>query len=71
MSRELAEKIADIAGFSGQIEWDATRPDGMMRKCMDVSRIGKIGFQPKISLDAGIRKTISEYRELKREGRIR
>jgi len=69
--RELAETIASAAGFQGKITWDAQHPDGMKCKCMDTSRIRKLGFSPKVSLREGIERTIAEYRQLKREGRIR
>ncbi|MFA6715992.1 MAG: GDP-L-fucose synthase [Victivallales bacterium] len=63
--RELAEKIAGLTGFRGKIEWDSSKPDGMLLKCMDVSKIRGIGWEPKISLDEGIRGLIAEYRERK------
>ena len=66
--RELAEKVAAHTGFMGKIEWDATKPDGMMRKCLDVSRMKAMGFTPMISLDEGIDRVIEEYRQYK-EGR--
>jgi len=63
--RELAETIARLTGFKGKIEWDHSKPDGMMRKCMDVSRMKEMGFTPKISLEEGIREVIKEYKEYK------
>lgn len=61
--RELAELIARKAGFSGQITWDTSMPDGMPRKLLDISKIAALGFQPRISLEQGIEQTIHEYRE--------
>jgi len=55
--RELAERIAHIVGFSGQIEWDATKPDGAPRKLLDVAKINKLGWRAKISLEDGLRAT--------------
>ena len=69
--RELAEKIAAAAGFKGRIVWDSSKPDGMLKKCMDISKLKKIGFTPKISLDEGIARTLQEYRELKKSGDVR
>ena len=69
--RELAEKIAAAAGFKGRIVWDSSKPDGMLKKCMDISKLKKIGFTPKISLDEGIVRTLREYRELKKAGDVR
>lgn len=69
--RELAEKIAAAAGFKGRIVWNSSKPDGMLKKCMDISKLKKIGFTPKISLDEGIARTLQEYRELKKSGDVR
>jgi GDP-L-fucose synthase len=63
--KELVSKIAIHAKFFGDIEWDNTKPDGMLRKCMDVSRMIEGGFSPKIDLDEGIKGMITEYREKK------
>lgn len=62
--KELAQKIADKTGFKGVINWDSTKPDGMLRKCLDVSYADSLGFSPQVSLDEGISRTISEYKEL-------
>jgi GDP-L-fucose synthase len=59
---ELAALIASEVGYGGSIQWDPSKPDGMPRKCMDVSRIAALGFTTKISLRDGIRRTIGEYR---------
>ena len=64
--KDLSSKIAKHSGFNGEIKWDTVKPDGMLLKCMDVSRMKKLGFNPEISLDDGIIKTISEYRNLKK-----
>ena len=63
--KELAETAANLAGFTGRLEWDRTKPDGMPRKCMDVSRMRALGFSPRITLREGIERTIGEYRALK------
>jgi len=60
--RELAEKIAAAAGFTGRIAWDSTKPDGMYRKLMDSSKARALGWKPEITLDEGIRRTVAEYR---------
>ena len=65
--KELALLIAQKVGFEGELIWDTTKPDGMLRKCMDVSRIKTLGYAPKITLEKGIQKTIEEYREFKRK----
>ena len=63
--RELAETIADKVGFRGKIKWDATKPDGMLRKCMDVSRMRALGFEPLIGLEQGIEQMIEIYKSAK------
>ena len=62
--RDLARKIADLTGFSGEITWDETQPDGQPRRCLDVSRAAReIGFRARIGFDEGLRQTIDWYRE--------
>lgn len=61
--KELAELIKDIVGFEGEIKWDSSKPDGTPRKLLDVSRLNKLGWQAKTSLEEGIRKTYEWYRE--------
>lgn len=63
--RDLSALIAKKTGYVGKINWDMSKPDGMPRKCMDVSKMMSLGFDPKITLEQGITKTISEYRQLK------
>jgi len=62
--KELAFMVAAKAGYKGKIDWDTRRPDGMPVKCMDVSKLSKLGFKPKISLEQGVQKTIEEYRKI-------
>lgn len=52
--RELAETIAEVVGYRGRFVQDTSKPDGTMRKIMDVSRIKTLGWQPKTSLREGI-----------------
>ena len=56
--KDLATKIANLSNYKGVIKWDKTKPDGTPRKLLDISRIQKIGWEPKISLDEGINETI-------------
>jgi GDP-L-fucose synthase len=62
--RDLVDIVANEAGFHGEILWDHTKPDGMPTKCLDVSRMKALGFQPRITIVAGIRKTIEEYKHV-------
>lgn len=63
--RELAEKIANISGFKGNIEWDLSREDGTLQKVLDVKKITNLGWSPIISLEEGIQSTIQWYLENK------
>lgn len=55
--RDLAELVGKVVGFTGQIEWDTTKPDGTPRKLLDVSRLNALGWQAKIPLEEGLRST--------------
>lgn len=64
---DLAMKIAAAAGYQGDVRWDISRPDGMFRKLMDSSKAAALGWQPQIALDAGIARTMAEFRALSQE----
>jgi len=68
---ELAQLVAGAAGFTGEIAWDTSKPDGTPRKVMDVSRVKSLGWSPKISLSDGIAQTIAWYRKANAEGVVR
>ncbi len=67
---DLAYMVAEQVGYVGEIAWDISKPDGMPRKCLDISRLTALGFRPRVSLETGIAQTIAEYRQLKHEGKI-
>jgi GDP-L-fucose synthase len=54
--KELAEQIQAIVGYTGEITWNATKPDGTPRKLMDVSKLNDLGWRYSIGLAEGIRK---------------
>ena len=60
---ELANIVKEIVGFGGTLKWDATKPDGTMRKLMDVSRLEKLGWKYRIELSDGIRSVYASYCE--------
>lgn len=59
--RELAETIAEVVGYEGKFVLDTTKPDGTMRKLMDISRIGALGWQPHWGLRQGIAAVYADY----------
>ena len=56
--KELAEVIKKSIGFSGQIVWNTSKPDGTLRKLMDISMLKRIGWECKIDLVKGLAMTI-------------
>src|SRR5262249_26884025 len=61
--RDLAAKIAALAGFTGRIVWDTSKPNGQPRRCLDVSRARALGFEARTGLDDGLRATIEWFRD--------
>jgi len=59
--RELAECICKVAGFDGELVFDASKPDGTPRKLLDVSRLAKMGWHATIGLEEGIASTYREF----------
>jgi GDP-L-fucose synthase len=55
--KELAETIAEVVGFDGEIQFDASKPDGSPRKLLDVSRLSDLGWKSTIQLKDGIQRT--------------
>ena len=60
---ELATLIADLVGFKGEIKWDPTKPDGTPRKLLNVSRLKKMGWIPKVKFIEGLESTIAFYED--------
>ena len=62
--KELAELIAELAGFQGRLAWDPTKPDGQPRRCLDTSRAARaFGFRAQTDFRQGLRRTIDWYRQ--------
>jgi GDP-L-fucose synthase len=66
--RDLAAMVADAVGFRGNLEWDATKPDGTPRKLLDVSRLQALGWSATIPLEEGLRVTVSDYGQRQASG---
>ncbi|HZW06268.1 MAG TPA: GDP-L-fucose synthase [Phycisphaerales bacterium] len=61
--KDLVELIVRLTGFKGRIEWDATKPDGQPRRCLDVERADKLlGWRAKVGFEDGLKRTIDWYR---------
>jgi GDP-L-fucose synthase len=69
--RQLAELVREACGASCAIEWDASHPDGMPRKLLDCSLLHQLGWNPTITLETGIARTVEEYRRERASGRLR
>jgi GDP-L-fucose synthase len=62
--RDLAEKIRALTGFAGELVWDASKPDGQPRRCLDTSRAEeRFGFRARVGLEEGLRRTIDWWRQ--------
>lgn len=62
--KDLVELIAKLCDFRGRIEWDATKPDGQPRRCLDTTRAKeRLGWQAQVGFEEGLRRTIAWWRE--------
>lgn len=63
--KELVEKIKEIVGYKGAIKWDISKPDGTPRKLLDVTKINKLGWYSKTSLENGLKLTYEWFKNNK------
>lgn len=61
--KQLVKKIKEIVEFKGELIFDETKPDGIYRRQLDISKLEKLGWKPKVSLDEGLKKTYKWYKE--------
>ena len=61
--RELAELIAEVVGYDGELTWDASKPDGTPQKLLDPSKLTRLGWQPGIPFREGLERTCRWYCE--------
>lgn len=61
--RELAEAVAEATGFRGDIRWDRSKPDGTLKKQLDVSRLTNLGWKARIPLEKGLESTVALFQE--------
>lgn len=59
--RQLAETVKRVIGFTGEIVWDTSKPDGTPRKLMDSSRLFALGWKPQVDLETGIRISYEDF----------
>jgi GDP-L-fucose synthase len=59
--KELAQLICKVVGYDGKLVFDTSKPDGTPKKLLDVSKINSLGWEAKVSLEDGIRKTYDWY----------
>ena len=69
--QDLANLVANLCSYSGEIEWDDSKPDGTPRKVLDSSRIRNLGWEPSVTLKDGVASTINWYKEANARGEIR
>ena len=67
---ELARLVAKVTGYNGQISTDRTKPDGTMRKLMNVDRLAKMGWSAQIQLEHGLADTYEWYLENAQSARL-
>lgn len=60
--RELCDTIKGVTGYSGRVDFDASKPDGAPRKLLDITRVRELGWKPRISLPSGIEQVYEWYR---------
>ena len=69
--RQLAEAVARATGFSGEIIWDSSKPDGTPKKQLDVSRLASLGWTARIPLEDGLFSTVALFREQLKQQLVR
>jgi GDP-L-fucose synthase len=62
--KELSKMISKVAGFPGFTNWDTTKPNGTLRKVLNVDKIKSLGWEPSISLEDGIKSTYEWYKDM-------
>ena len=68
---ELADLVADVTGYTGEAEWDASKPDGTPQKLLDVARINELGWRASIGLREGVERTHREFLDSMLDGTVR
>ena len=61
--RELSQLVVKAVGFEGEVAFDASKPDGTMRKLIDVSKLHRLGWHHKIEIEEGVQKLFDWYKQ--------
>jgi len=61
--KELAVAISKVVGYTGEIKWDTTKPDGTMKKLLDSSKFLALGWKPQVKFEEGLETTYKWYKE--------
>ena len=69
--KKLAEMIAKVTSYNGEIIWDLNKPDGTFQKLLDISKLKNLGWESKIELTNGIKSTYEEYKKELKENSLR
>jgi len=70
--RALVDLIRELSGYEGEVEWDASQPDGQPRRCLDTSRAEReFGFRAQVDLREGLRRTIEWYENMLQSHSVR
>ena len=64
---ELADMVRNVVGYDGEVVYNASYPDGTMRKLLDVSKLSELGWKAEIDLESGIKDTYGWYQSQKSE----
>ena len=59
--KELTELVAKVVGYTGEIKWDTTKPNGTPRKLLDVSKAANLGWTYKTELEDGLRLSYEDF----------
>lgn len=61
--KELAARVARVVGYTGTVSFDASKPDGVLQKLLDITRVKSFGWEPHVTLEEGLKRTYEWYKE--------
>jgi len=61
--KELVDVVKEVIGYTGNVQWDTSKPDGMPRKLLNIDKMNGLGWMPKVNLREGIRLAYSDYQQ--------